>query len=377
MTDLVMDHHGDASPDFITGEILHDRHLMVKYWDGGLIKADIANLSPRLIVVKAKREMKQYNKEPSLYPVYKLVCMDGSETLVRAQTDTRLSKFLRNNDTIMPGTTLILKEYVWLAMDSPGQTYRRIILIKQMTWRHPPHYNLACVRSGLTPSPPQQAKKQKTEEEDPKLFRLSWRALHKAERECLVVFTHPVLDQPDKYIWNKMTNVEAVDTPFVNGIWIHDTILREQWMTEWDPKKWLRQIDAVDSEEESYPDDGLGPFRTVCECQTVHQFEKCIMHVNPVHMLCHEALFWAGRNRCVRQYHDQFESAEDWEGLPNNCKRWCCYFWYAVNIFQIRGECKELPPCVVRKIRDAYPNAHGRNYVGYKSKEERGGFADV
>ena len=35
------------------------------------------------------------------------------------------------------------------------------------------------------------------------------------------------------------------------------------------------------------------------------------------------------------------------------------------------GACKKLPDCVVRKIRDAYPNSHGQSYVGYKSSEER------
>ena len=143
MTDLQMDHHGDASPDLVTEWILypHKDRANVKYWEGGILKNDLVNLSPRMIVLKAKRDMVTYGKDTTKkYCVYKLHCMDGSETLIRAVTDTRMSFFLEVNDMI-PGSTIMLQEYDLLVMNSCGDTKRVIVLIKELTWRHPPGVN--------------------------------------------------------------------------------------------------------------------------------------------------------------------------------------------------------------------------------------------
>jgi hypothetical protein len=51
----------------------------------------------------------------------------------------------------------------------------------------------------------------------------------------------------------------------------------------------------------------------------------------------------------------------------NNKKRFLLYYWFAVNVFGIRGQHnrRELPRCVVAKIRELYPNPFGRLYKGY------------
>jgi hypothetical protein len=71
--------------------------------------------------------------------VYKLHIMDGSETLIRAVTDTSLSKIVHgHSESLLPGATLLLKDYQILSIASEGPTWRKIIVIKDMSWRISP-----------------------------------------------------------------------------------------------------------------------------------------------------------------------------------------------------------------------------------------------
>jgi len=379
MADIVIDHHGDGSPDFITDLILYDRERDIKYWEGGLIRQELPNLCPRVVVIKAEKELRNFGKEPNLYSVFKFHVMDGSETLIRAVTDTGLSKVVaQHSQSLLPGATLLLKDYQVLSMQSAGPTWRKILVIKDMSWRVPPGYNLAPVRSGLTPSPqaiPPAKKKQKfdADADNVKTFRLSWRALHKVEREALVVFTVPLLDQPDIYIWNKMMNAEAKDSAFNNGDWIQDPISRRDWMEEFDPKKFVVNQEVNSDEEEAAEIHALGQTENEpdCECVKIHDFEACVLRTFPVLLLNQDDLFSVGQDRCTRdEYSDVFNEANGWNNLPNNSKRWCCYFWYSTNAFHVRGKCSKLPKCVTNAIRFQYPDAH-RRYTGFKTKESR------
>lgn len=371
MTDLQLDHHGDGSPDLVTDFVLypHKVHPNVKYWEGGVIRNDLPNLSPRLIVLKAKRDKVSFGKDSTKqYCVYKLHCMDGSETLIRAVTATGMSLFMEHND-IVPGSTILISEYDLLVMNSSGDTKRMIILIKDMSWRNPPGVN-THVPPGFPVFPVM--RKRKEPEPPVKMFRLAWRALHKVEREAIVVFTVPVLDQPDIYVWNKMMNAEAVDTSFVNGDWIQDPVSRQDWIDEFDPKKYLRAVDGADSDDDkSTPSCGFSPGD--CECRKLHDLAECALVQVPLCDLDFDLLLMQGRDGCsVQSFKDTFDEADSWEDLPNNCKRWSCYTWYALNIFQLRGKCEKLPSCVQNDVRRMFPNPHGRRYVGFRSKEERG-----
>lgn len=369
MTDIVVDHNGDASPDFVTDVVLYGLMKNVKYWDNGKIKNDIPILFPRVVVVKNQVDMRSYGIEPNLHAVMELFVMDGSETLIRAVTDTRLSKIVREScQTLVPGSTLILKDFLILSMGSLGSTIRKIIVIREMSWRVPPKHNLAPVRSGLTPSPPLQkrrpAKKPKTpaaakDHPEFKTTRLAWRALHKLEGDTLpIVFTRPVLDQPEIYIWNKMMNAECTETDLHIGSWIVDPNSRKDWVEEFGPKKpggIPGEINSDGSDDEVEYFDGNFPCN--CQCSTEYDFTKCVLDACGVPSLDFEYLLTVGKERCVADGHREiFRAAETWDDLPNNSKRWCCYFWYNVNVFQLRG-CKsnEIPACVVSSIRGYFP----------------------
>jgi hypothetical protein len=58
--------------------------------------------------------------------------------------------------------------------------------------------------------------------------------------------------------------------------------------------------------------------------------------------------------------------------LPNRKKRNIMYWWYATNVYSIRGcgHRGELPLCLVQAIRAAYPEADG-NYRGHRRAAHR------
>ena len=56
------------------------------------------------------------------------------------------------------------------------------------------------------------------------------------------------------------------------------------------------------------------------------------------------------------------------EEMENKHKRFCLYWWWATNVYCIRGKGMraELPACVVQSIRTLYPNPPGQPYTGFK-----------
>lgn len=362
MADIEIDHNGDASPDFITDVVLYGAVKNVKYWKGGQLMNDRSILCPHVVVVKNQVEMRTYGREPNLYAVAQLVVMDGSNTIIRAVTDTCLSKFVSGDSarTLVPGSTLILKDFQVLSMNSAGATFSKIIVINDMSWRVPPKYNLAPVRSGLTPSPPSSprpsSKKARADEcMQVKTFRLAGRALQKVEREMLVVFTNPALDQPGIHTWNQTTNAEATETDFLNGNWVQDPVSRHDWMKELNPKK-FKPTNSWDSDEEYFD----GNFPCTCQCAKTFGFTDCVLEAFPVFHLDFEYLLHVGKRRCMSDGHSRsFLEATSWDDLPSISKHWCCYFWYTTNIFHLCGqstESTELPDCIVGEIRRWFPS---------------------
>ena len=54
--------------------------------------------------------------------------------------------------------------------------------------------------------------------------------------------------------------------------------------------------------------------------------------------------------------------------MENNHKRFMLYWWWATNVFTIRGakNRQQLPACIVDEIRRRYPSADDA-YTGYKT----------
>ena len=60
-------------------------------------------------------------------------------------------------------------------------------------------------------------------------------------------------------------------------------------------------------------------------------------------------------------------AADTFDALLPSHKRWCFYWWYAVNIFNVKSGRSKLPNCFLDAVRKAYPNMDGCAYKGFKA----------
>ena len=192
------------------------------------------------------------------------------------------------------------------------------------------------------------------------MLRMCGIAKAKNLREYYVIFTHPVLADATKNPQNKMKNVEATDHSFDDGNWIQCPITREAWCRMMNPNRWVEEPESEDTDDEDV---------FCCKCVKHFDLEFCAMMQFPIESIDKVALMISCEARCTSGY--RFSSYKTWEDLPNNSKRWTLYWWYSVNIFQMRQLCGPLPHCVEVAIKAEYPNDHGVKYIGFKSTEER------
>jgi hypothetical protein len=110
--------------------------------------------------------------------------------------------------------------------------------------------------------------------------------------------------------------------------------------------------------------------RNAKECRCVSEFGlcQCVGETFPVDEMNVHDIFTSCQ--CLL---DALRSSEfvDWDSLSPSHKRWCLYWWYAVNIFGVRGERRPLPNCIVNTVRQAYPNINGDAFTGFKASVER------
>ena len=74
----------------------------------------------------------------------------------------------------------------------------------------------------------------------------------------------------------------------------------------------------------------------------------CICELHPVQRLNLQTL-----------KEDCYFAKDEVEQMTNSQKRCMIYWWYATNIYSICGKNKrrQLPNCLVKAVRDAYPEA--------------------
>jgi hypothetical protein len=107
--------------------------------------------------------------------------------------------------------------------------------------------------------------------------------------------------------------------------------------------------------------------REPCDCtKDPHFMERCILNVLPVSSLDENELFHEVKERLKGKV-----KATSFDLLSQSHKRWCLYWYYAVNFFHFgRGPAQELPSCLVEAIRKRYTDPEGK-YTGFLAKEER------
>ena len=355
-------HWGDLSADFFADVILEGTdHPVIR--ESNLQKGD-DTLELRLGVAAVAKEGRTYGKgKPVL--VYKLLLFDASRTLIKAVTNTGLAKLLENRH-IPVGSTAIIKSYNILGMKSEAEdvsalNWKGVLLIKNFSWKYPPCF----VASPSWKDPPffQTTTRKLVADSDipEKITIFHHDAMRVANKECRIVFTCETAEYFEEEDIAFVYSVAASPDQILKGYMIRSSSLRCDWkkMVERARAKALRADDSSDDGSRCSAVDHQ--FDTRCGCVKDFHLTDCVTVKFKVRNIDLDQLFEAAYDRLGGSV-----DASDFNGLSNSKKRWCLYWWYAVNIFSIRGGRKKLPSCVEAYVRSEYPKEHRQQYTGFK-----------
>ena len=124
-------------------------------------------------------------------------------------------------------------------------------------------------------------------------------------------------------------------------------------------KEEKRDLGAETSEEEED--------EVLCDCMKNHGYVGCVVCTYPFWKVDKDDLFEQVRARIG----DDSLVAPTFDELPAKKKRWCFYWWYAVNIFHYKGKAQELPKCFVKALRGHFKDEGQDQPTGFRSTEER------
>jgi hypothetical protein len=342
-------HNGLGSADFVTDVLLqqndHPKKRQVTldpYDDFTSVYENYYGpppVGPSFMVVEAKMQRRMYsdNLKADVF-VCKLVLMDGSGTLFKAATSSTMSRDL-NSNFLSPGSLICVLKYdlLWLKSFATYE-FRFVMLIKLMSSRSPPlsHKEHSIV--------------------------LKRAEIELVDREGLVVFTALVGSAGKERFhvvcsWNQLLHGDWITEPSSICDWqdfmgprvrphVSPLFLKRNYYCPVPPPiNW-------DGFPKAY--DIPGPC-VKCRCVTELCFARCICEFLPVSSLDIEEIFKSCVNRLQYEWNVRYHRMT-WEELIPKSKRWCIYWYYSTNVYQVRSEWRRLPPCVVDAVRVAYPN---------------------
>ncbi|CAB9526467.1 hypothetical protein SEMRO_1834_G300500.1 [Seminavis robusta] len=236
----ILKHHNDASPDWVTDMILRkeDDPPIKKFEEDGYMSIH-ADREPRLIVMDSWKIERSYGRSSNTLKttVYEMVLMDGSETLIKAVTNSGLSLLLKNTGVIT-GSTLIIKDFVVLHHSTGNDcTFKKCLLLKNFSWKLPPDLPIKePVGAGIQPiarrlTYARQTNVVDTEEKTPHSICYDLTAISNCRRSGEIVFTQPVfLDESNVPSQDKLVNVGHGYQEFASGEWILHMPTRGEWI---------------------------------------------------------------------------------------------------------------------------------------------------
>jgi len=376
--DLVMDHNNDASPDFVTDVVLYGNdHPVAKIWENGALVETKYPEAPCFIVLRWKKESRCYGKTKNPVVIYSMVLMDGSETVFKAVTNSGLSVLMEKHDLCV-GCTVVVREYEWIWMSSPSAVeFHGVMFIKNMGWNYPPEFSLESFPPVML-SPARPRKKVKPDPKDtivrnscyPRNIRMYQEVLNVCEKSAQLQFTYVMPHCPPKYRYDLPTSYPAPYQHYVSGDWIQCQPTQCDWV------EWMTKLMPKDKVTDHWRLPTIGPADDSSEeeddvrCDCVFKFEwklrDCIVETMPPEKIDSVELFWTVKNR-----YTHIEMADNFADLEPKHKRWCFYWYYAVNIFQVKSDAVPLPSCLIQAIRKLFPNSGKERYTGFKSSLER------
>jgi hypothetical protein len=278
--------------------------------------------------------VKQYgsHKGSTAVDVWQMVVMDGSNALFKVVINSRESQDIPHED-LVPGTTIIVQssDYKFIYMQDNDGLMRAVLFVDTFDFAVAPCAdpdNKGDSTSTVTPE-----------------FATTWidrSAVDFVFSKSVVQFMKCFVHEEGFTYWVPIGAREFEDGDFASCF----PDKQMQWISR-------KRKSAVNEN---------------CNCvQLPYHFTNCILESIPLSGVDMEEVFHAEvKTRLKGRVH-----ATKFSDLSSSHKRWCFYWYYAVNYFHLGGhDATELPSCFVTAVRNKHPDEEG-HYKGFLSKERR------
>jgi len=235
------------------------------------------------------------------------------------------------------------------AAPNHGAALKAILFVNDFTW---------------TPGPHQDIEWEDIEKHNPRIHTVCYPA---AMTKDVTLHQHCIFIKPVQ-VGVTVDHVNSVQKPIScteiqRGDWVLDYPTRRAWTRRCARLASNVAGDAADDAAGDAAGDAVGDLKEnahLCECHE-HSLQNRIVDTKPCLTLDWEAVF---QQAVSRMSEDDLE-AERFDELPAGKKRWCMYWWYAVNILNLKKR-THPPSCFYRHIGQTFPNEPGVSRTGYK-----------
>ena len=326
---LEIEFYGEASNGFIADVYATgDGHPPVRNHS----KETGSKFLPSSVILTVARitEDLRHCKKDSI-TVFNAVCFDHTMGFIRLSFNSGLTIQVRD-EHIYPGCSIEVVDHdiIWNQPNENG-IKRAVMFVKSFNIRKGPvtedQSNDDCTE--VTPE-----------------HSSAWihtEVLNRVMKESLILFCDSFKHERRIVYWAAMSAVKIG-----RGIMIEDNKMRTLFHQNKKSEVKKRTSDLV-----------------TCQClNSPFCLEKCVLIAKPLISIDEDDLYFAVLCRLGQEV-----EGNEWQNLSLTHKRWCYYWYYAVNVFHMgTGDNNELPACFVAEVRSLYPDPKGK-YTGYKKRK--------
>lgn len=311
-------------------------------------------------LVNLRQERKSYGNA-GYKNIYSMVLFDGDQNAFKAVINSGLSATVEK-DIPRVGAQVTFLEYEMLKKSvTPDPLIPcGVIFANKLKWEQPPEgqERLKYLARGETPTLPQ--------------IPPDYNTLYFCNDYVDWVHTHACFSASQSnstpicntmiWFYERKSHLELKrQDEMLKKYYDHEIPKRFKPMPDYDGESENGESESEEFAGDDTPEDENPP----CECVSKFGYAICINLGYPLTKVDTTELFLQVTDRIGE--HGLLASTFD--DLPAGKKRWCFYWWYAVNLFHLSKGCQQLPKCFVSAVRKAYDD--GKPFTGFKSKEQR------
>ena len=292
-------------------------------------KPQFLDKSVRLTVAKISEDLRHYKKDS--ISVFNAVCFDSTMGFIRLSFNSGLTIQVREAG-VYPGCTIEVCDHdiIWNQQNDHG-VKRAIMFVKSFVIGKGPVSEDESESDNCTEVTP-----------DHSSAWIHTDVIERVFKDSVILFCDTFKHEQRLVYWAAMSAVKIG-----RGIMIEDNKMRSHF---------LASAEAESSKKRSADCD--------CKCtQPPFSLSECVLIAKPLITIDEDDLYFAVLCRLGEEV-----DGMEWNHLSLSHRRWCYYWYYAVNVFNMgTGDNEELPPCFVEAVRQLYPATDGK-YTGYKKR---------